>query len=118
MERFLDHFLRVPFLTQVDVKHLQRAYRCHCIQELLDGLAADYVALGKRAEAHSAGLFCNLLDLPRKVLGLLGILDDAGVVAWLYSKVGSKITPDIELKADMKLDEWFGPEIVRGIIFD
>ena len=56
--------------------------------------------------------------LPRKVLGLLGILDDAGVATWLYSKVGSKITPDIELKADMKLDEWFGPEIVRGIIFD
>ena len=56
--------------------------------------------------------------LPRKVLGLLGILDDAGVAAWLYSKVGSKITPDIELKADMKLDEWFGPEIVTGVIFD
>ncbi|MDY2879037.1 MAG: hypothetical protein SOT55_07005 [Candidatus Cryptobacteroides sp.] len=56
--------------------------------------------------------------MPRKVLGLLGILDDAGVVAWLYSKVGSKITPDIELKADMKLDEWFGPEIVTGVIFD
>ena len=56
--------------------------------------------------------------LPRKVLGLLGILEDAGVAAWLYSKVGSKITPAIELKADMKLDEWFGPEIVRGIIFD
>ena len=56
--------------------------------------------------------------LPRKVLGLLGILDDAAVATWLYSKVGSKITPDIELKADMKLDEWFGPEIVTGVIFD
>ena len=56
--------------------------------------------------------------LPRKVLGLLGILEDAGVAAWLYSKVGSKITPAIELKADMKLDEWFGPELVTGVIFD
>ena len=56
--------------------------------------------------------------LPRKVLGLLGILDDAGVATWLYSEVGSKITPAIELKADMKLDEWFGPEIVTGVIFD
>ena len=56
--------------------------------------------------------------LPRKVLGLLCILEDAGVAAWLYNKVGSKITPDIELKADMKLDEWFGPEIVTGVIFD
>ena len=56
--------------------------------------------------------------LPRKILGLLGILDDAAVAAWLYNKVGSKITPDIELKADMKLDEWFGPEIVTGVNSD
>ena len=56
--------------------------------------------------------------LPRKVLGLLGILDDAAVAACLYNKVGSKITPDIELKADMKLDEWFGPEIVTGVNSD
>ena len=49
--------------------------------------------------------------LPRRVLGFLGILDDVGVAAWLYDKVGGKITPAIELKADMKLDEWFGPEI-------
>ena len=54
--------------------------------------------------------------LPRKVLGFLGVLDDAGVAAWLYDKIGSKITPAIELKADMKLDEWFGPEIVTGVI--
>ena len=54
--------------------------------------------------------------LPRKVLGFLGVLDDAGVAAWLYDKIGSKITPAIELKADMKRDEWFGPEIVTGVI--
>ena len=56
--------------------------------------------------------------LPRKVLGWLGVLDDVGVAAWLYKKVGSKITPDIELKVGMTLDEWFGPEIVTGVIFD
>ena len=56
--------------------------------------------------------------LPRRILGLLGILDDAAVAAWLYNKVGSKITPDIEPKADMKLDEWFGPEIVTGVNSD
>ena len=49
--------------------------------------------------------------LPRKVLGWIGILDDAGVAAWIYKKVGSKITPDIELKVEMILDEWFGYEI-------
>ena len=49
--------------------------------------------------------------LPRKVLGWIGILDDVGVAAWIYKKVGSKITPDIELKVEMILDEWFGYEI-------
>ena len=49
--------------------------------------------------------------LPRKVLGWIGILDDVGVAAWIYNKVGSKITPDIELKVEMILDEWFGYEI-------
>ena len=36
--------------------------------------------------------------LPRRVLGWLGMLDDAGVAVWLYNKVGSKITPEIEQK--------------------
>lgn len=50
--------------------------------------------------------------LPRRVLGWLGMLDDAGVAVWLYNKVGSKITPEIEQKVARTLDEWFGPEII------
>ena len=56
--------------------------------------------------------------LPRKVLGWLGILDDAGVAVWIYNKVGGSITPDIERKVEETLDEWFGPEIVTGFITD
>ena len=52
--------------------------------------------------------------LPRRVLGWLGMLDDAGVAVWLYNKVGSKITPEIEQKVARTLDEWFGPEIIAG----
>ena len=61
-----------------------------------------------------AGILCIVGPndlLPRKVLGWIGILDDVGVAAWIYNKVGSKITPDIELKVEMILDEWFGYEI-------
>ena len=54
--------------------------------------------------------------LPRRVLGFLGVLDDAGVAAWIFNKVGSKITPEIEAKAERKLDEWFGPEIVTELV--
>ena len=52
--------------------------------------------------------------LPRRVLGWLGMLDDAGVAVWLYNKVGSKITPEIEQKVARTLDEWFAPEIIAG----
>ena len=52
--------------------------------------------------------------LPRKVLGLLGVMDDVAVAAWIYDKVKKNITPAIELKADMTLDKWFGPVITVG----
>ena len=52
--------------------------------------------------------------LPRKILGLLGVMDDVAVAAWIYDKVKKNITPAIELKADMTLDKWFGPVITVG----
>ena len=54
--------------------------------------------------------------MTKECLGILGFPDDVRVVAWLYNKIGSKNTPDIELKADMKLDEWFGPKIVKMLL--
>ena len=52
--------------------------------------------------------------LPRRVLGLLGILDDAAIAAWIYNKVKKNITPAIESKVEATLDNWFGPVVVTG----
>jgi len=49
--------------------------------------------------------------IPRKVFHLLGIVDDLGAVYYVWKKVQSKLTPQIEQKVDMKLDEWFGYEV-------
>ena len=50
--------------------------------------------------------------LPRKVLGLLGILDDAAVIAYVYKKISGKITIEITNKVEDTLDSWFGAEAV------
>ena len=56
--------------------------------------------------------------LPRRILGWIGILDDIGVAAWIYKKIGNSITPDIARKVEETLDGWFGPEIVLGFVAD
>lgn len=56
--------------------------------------------------------------LPRRVLGWLGVLDDVGVAAWVYGKIRDSITPEIEMKVEETLRDWFGPEIVTGSIVD
>ena len=50
--------------------------------------------------------------LPRRVLGLLGILDDAAVIAYVYNKISKKITVEITNKVEDTLDHWFGAEAV------
>ena len=50
--------------------------------------------------------------LPRKVLGFLGILDDAAVIAYVYKKISGKITAEITNKVNVTLDQWFGAEAV------
>ena len=50
--------------------------------------------------------------LPRKVLSLLGILDDAAVIAYVYKKISNKITAEITNKVEDTLDQWFGAEVV------
>lgn len=46
--------------------------------------------------------------LPRKVLGLLGITDDATALIFALRKIRKSITPEIRLKAASKAEEWFG----------
>lgn len=50
--------------------------------------------------------------LPRRVLGLLGIIDDMAVVAWIHDRIRRHITPSIIQKVEDTLTSWFGPEIV------
>ena len=50
--------------------------------------------------------------LPRKVLGFLGILDDAAVIAYVYKKISNKITAEITNEVNDTLDQWFGAEAV------
>lgn len=52
--------------------------------------------------------------LPRRIFGLLGLVDDAAVGAWVYEKIRKNISPAVIQKAEDTLNEWFGPEIVRG----
>ena len=52
--------------------------------------------------------------LPRRLFGLLGLVDDAAVGAWVYNKIQKSITPAVLQKADDTLNEWFGAEKVRG----
>ena len=53
--------------------------------------------------------------LPRRVLGWLGILDDAAVIAYVYNKVSSKVTAAIRNQVDTQLNEWFGAEVIEAI---
>lgn len=56
--------------------------------------------------------------LPKRALGLFGLIDDVAVTAWVYDKVKDNITPEIAQKAEDTLNDWFGPEIVTGFIAD
>lgn len=49
--------------------------------------------------------------LPRATFHLLGICDDAAVLAYAYNKVKRKITPEMEVEVDATLRQWFHPSI-------
>ena len=46
--------------------------------------------------------------IPRRVLSVLGVLDDAAVAALVIKKIQDKVTPEIEAAVEATLDEWFG----------
>jgi len=47
---------------------------------------------------------------PRKVLGWLGLIDDAAVLAFIYKKVDGKVTAEIQNKVQTTIDNWLGAE--------
>ena len=48
--------------------------------------------------------------LPRAVYKLLGVMDEAAAILFVYNKVKDKITPAIEQQAEDTLNRWFGAE--------
>jgi uncharacterized membrane protein YkvA (DUF1232 family) len=48
--------------------------------------------------------------IPRRVYRLLGVLDDGAAVMFVYKKIKDKITPEIMMKVEDTLNDWFGVE--------
>ena len=48
--------------------------------------------------------------LPRAIYKFLGILDDGVAMLYVYKKIKTKITPEINAKVEDTLNEWFGVE--------
>ena len=48
--------------------------------------------------------------IPKSVYKLLGILDDGAAILFVYKKIKDKITPEIMMKVEDTLNEWFGAE--------
>ena len=48
--------------------------------------------------------------LPSIIYKFLGVLDDGVAMLYVYNKIKSKITPEINAKVDAVLDDWFGVE--------
>lgn len=50
--------------------------------------------------------------IPSSVYKLLGVLDEGAAILYVYKKVKERITPEIDLKVESILDEWFGVQYV------
>ena len=48
--------------------------------------------------------------IPRSVYKLLGVLDDGAAMLYVYKKIKDRITPEIMMKVEDTLSEWFGAE--------
>lgn len=53
--------------------------------------------------------------IPRIVYKFFGVLDDGLAILYVYKKIKDKITPEINIKVEDTLNDWFGVEyeIVR-----
>lgn len=48
--------------------------------------------------------------IPRSVYKFLGVLDDGAAILFVYKKIKDKITPEIMMKVEDTLNDWFGVE--------
>ena len=73
-------------------------------------MSCDDTSVADKALVYGAILYIiSPFDLlPRRILGILGILDDATVTIFVLKKIQDKITLEIESKVNATLDDWFG----------
>lgn len=51
--------------------------------------------------------------IPSTVYKLLGVLDEGVAMLYVYKKIKNRITPEIDMKVENTLDEWFGETYVQ-----
>lgn len=80
-------------------------------------MASDEVTIRDKALIYGSLLYILVPSdlIPRKVLKMLGIVDDLGAFMIIYTRLKNKITPAINFKVEETLDEWFGTktEIIK-----
>ena len=67
----------------------------------------DVTVSNKALILGALGYFILPLDLIPDVIPALGFTDDAAALALAYKAVQASVTPEIEAKAQAKVDEWF-----------
>lgn len=75
-------------------------------------LQDDNTSTKDRVLIYAAIIYTILpMDLiPKSVYKLLGVLDDGAAILFVYRKIKDKITPEIMMKVEDTLNEWFGAE--------
>ena len=48
--------------------------------------------------------------IPQSMFQFLGVLDEGAAVFYVYKKIKNNITPEIDYKVEMTLNDWFGAE--------
>lgn len=67
----------------------------------------DVTVSNKALILGALGYFILPIDLIPDVIPALGFTDDAAALALAYKAVQASVTPEIEAKAQAKIDEWF-----------
>lgn len=81
--------------------------------ELYYVLKSPDTSMGNKA-LIAAALGYQLLPtdlLSTKTFGVLGLLDNAAALVFVYKKVKSLVTPEIRWQVNGVLEQWFGPEV-------
>lgn len=77
-------------------------------------VTSDFLPMADRLILIAALIYVVIPDdfLPVKRFGLVGIIDDAAVVAYMENKLRRCMTKELNEKVESILYKWFGPERV------